>query len=141
MASACVLALVGCSPMVPLQRAQVARITADASPSELQATLGKATEVRAFEFSFNAQSYRAREFRLQTGAQQQSSVVCTPTCVPIFYTVPVTQDYVLLWQPPAERLLAWGSLEELSKSADERVSALMPALKEARSKQIEASKK
>lgn len=131
--------LSGCGT-VPLQREQVDRLSADASLSEVQAMLGKASELRAFGFSFGDKAYRAREYRLQTGATQQTSVVCTPVCYPIVVTVPVTVDYVLVHELGSERLLAWGSMEELSKASDERVSQLMPALKAARAKQLEQSK-
>lgn len=140
---ACVLAvaglLAGCAP-VPLQRAQVDRLNADASLAEVQAALGGASELRAFDFAAGERSYRVREYRLQTGATQQTSVVCTPACYPIVVTVPVTVDYVLVHEQGSQRLLAWGSLEELSKSSDERVSTVMPALKMARAKQLEAGK-
>lgn len=133
--------LSACTPMVPLQRAQVAQISAETGMGELDAMLGKATEVRRFEFIAQGKSYRVREYRLQTGSQQQTSVICTPVCVPIFVTVPVTADYVLVHEIGLQRLFAWGSLEELSKSADERVSAVMPLLKEARAKLLEGAKK
>lgn len=131
--------LTGCGT-VPLQRAQVDRLHGDATPSEVQALLGKASEVRAFGFTFEDKSFRAREFRLQTGATQQATVVCTPACYTVFVTVPVTADYVLVHEQASERLLAWGSLEELSKSTDDRVSQLMPALKLARAKLVEGAK-
>lgn len=133
--------LSGCAATVPLQRDQVDRLTAEASMNDVQTLLGKASAVRSFEFNAQGKAYAVREYRLQTGTQQEMSVVCTPLCVPVSYPVAVTTDYVLVREAGAERLLAWGSLEELSKSSNERISALMPALKEARNQLLASEKK
>jgi hypothetical protein len=56
-------------------------------------------------------------------------MVCTPNCIPIFVTVPVTTEYVVVQRMPSKQLHAWGTLEELSKDPDSAVSSIMPIVK------------
>jgi hypothetical protein len=125
----CGLMLAGCASNVLLQRSQAAQITAESSLADVDRVLGQATVSADYEFESSGKRYRARHYALQTGTQQQSTVVCTPACIPIFYDVPVTDSYVVVHEVGAGRLHAWGSLQELSKSSDDSVSAIMPALK------------
>ncbi|UUZ47495.1 hypothetical protein LP420_30210 [Massilia sp. B-10] len=60
--------------------------------------------------------------------------------MPIFITVPVIDSYVLVFDSPARRLFAWGTVEELSRSPDESVSAIMPDLKQSHALAIQAKK-
>lgn len=127
---ACAVAITGCAGMVPLQRAQVAAISRDTAPAELDRVLAQATAVAQVEFQEGGKAYMARHYHLQTGSRQEMTMVCTPTCVPIFIQVPVTERYVVIQNLPARSVHAWGTLEELSKDADPAVSSLMPALKQ-----------
>jgi hypothetical protein len=121
--------LAGCASTVPLSREQVGRIGADTSPAELSSIVGKATVSVEYDFDSQARRYHARYLSLQTGTTQNMTMVCTPTCIPIWVTVPVLTEYVLVQEQPSLKLLGWGTIEELSKSADERVASLMPDLK------------
>jgi len=123
------VAMVGCASTVPLQRTQVDALSRDAAPTEVERLLGKATAYAQHEVRAGDKAYLARHFLLQTGGRQEMTVVCTPNCLPIMITVPVTSEYVLIQTVPERALLAWGTLEELSKDADPLVSGLMPAIK------------
>ena len=121
--------MAGCANRVPLRQAQIDSIGRDTSPADLNRVLGEATVVAQAEVQDGADRFLARAFHLQTGTRQEMTMVCTPTCIPIFITVPVLADYVVLQTLPAMGLLAWGTPEALSKDADERVSRLMPEVK------------
>jgi hypothetical protein len=127
---ACTVAVAGCAGVVPLQRAQVAAISRDTAPPELDRVLANATAVAQVEFQEGGKAYLARHYNLQTGTRQDMTMVCTPTCVPIFIQVPVTERYVVIQNLPARSVFAWGTLEELSKDADPAVSSLMPGVKQ-----------
>lgn len=121
--------LTACVASVPLQPAQIGSLARESAPSDVDRILDKATVVAKTEFSANEKSYVARHFSLQTGTRQEMFVVCTPACMPIFTTVPVTAEYVVVQRLPSMELLAWGTLEELSKDSDNTVSAIMPIVK------------
>lgn len=121
--------LAGCAANVPLQRDQIGRIGADTTPDQLNSIVGKATVSAEYDFESRARQYRARHFSLQTGSTQTSTMVCTPTCIPIFVTVPVLSQYVVVQEQPSLKLLGWGTIEELSKSPDDRIASVMPDLK------------
>jgi hypothetical protein len=121
--------LAGCAANVPLSREQIGRISGDTSPSELSNILGKATVSVEYDFDSQARRYHARHLSLQTGTTQSMTMVCTPTCIPIMITNPVLVQYVLVQEQPSLKLLGWGTIEELSKSSDERIASLMPDLK------------
>lgn len=127
-AGAC-LALFGCATVVPLKRDQVGAITRDAQPSDLDRTLAPATVLAQFEFEANRKSYLARHYNLLTGSRQEMTMVCAPTCFPVFYTVPIASPYVVVQRLPSKAVHAWGTLEELSKDADPEVSGMMPIVK------------
>lgn len=120
----------GCASSVPLQQGQVGAITRDAAPTQIDQALGQATVVAQYEFKEGEGQYTARHYNLQTGTQQQMTMVCTPTCIPIFITVPVLTEYVVIQTLPERKVHAWGTLEELSKDADPSVSGLMPTVKQ-----------
>lgn len=127
---AVVVATAGCAISVPLQRAQISAISREATPANLNQILADATVVAQTEFQGNGKSYLARHYLLQTATRQDMSMVCTPTCIPIFITVPVTTQYVVIQRLPERSLHAWGTLEELSKDPDAEVSSLMPIVKQ-----------
>lgn len=123
------LALSSCATTVPLQRTQIGSLSREAAPAEVDRILGTASVVATGEFVANEKPYLARQYLLQTGSRQEVSVVCTPTCIPIFVTVPVMTDYVVIQRMPSKELHAWGTFEELSKDSNPAVSSIMPVVK------------
>ncbi|MDQ1831347.1 hypothetical protein [Massilia scottii] len=121
--------LAGCATNVPLQRAQLGLIGDMTSPAELNSIIGKATVSAEYDFDSHANRYRARHLSLQTGTTQTSTVVCAPSCFPISIDVPVLAQFVLLQEQPSLKLIGWGTIEELSKSTDDRIASVMPDLK------------
>lgn len=121
--------ILGCAPSVPLQRAQVGALVKDADSSNVDRILGSATVVAQVNLTANNRQYAVRQYRLLTGTRQEMMMVCTPTCIPIFTTVPVTSDYVVIQRVPENSLFAWGTLEELSKDPDSSISSIMPTVK------------
>ncbi|MEW6563128.1 MAG: hypothetical protein AB1400_07850 [Pseudomonadota bacterium] len=134
-------ALTACAA-VPLQRGQTAQLTQDAPADEVEKVFGKATVTATHEFDFQDKHFRARHYNLQTGSKQEMSMSCTQYgCFPVFYTVAVTAPYVVVYNTGTKKLVAWGLVEELSRSPDESVSAMMPALKESHAKAVAEKKK
>lgn len=123
--------LSGCAGNIPLKRDQIGRISAETSPAELTTILGKATASADYDFKSHDQDYHARHYLLQTGTTQTTAVVCTPACIPILIDTPVFEQYVLVQAQPSLKLVGWGTIEELGKNPDERVSSLIPDLKKA----------
>jgi len=123
--------LSGCATYVPLQRAQTAQITRDASEAQLEGTLGKATVLVSHEFSANGRNFLAKHYDLLTGVRQEMTMRCHRRrgCTPVFYDRPIYDAYVVIFEQPAGRVFAWGMVEELSRSPDDTVSSIMPALK------------
>lgn len=121
--------LVGCATTVPLQRGQIDAINRDATPDAVEQTLGRATPTAQFEFTANDNPFFVRHYLLQTGSRMESQTVCTDTCFPVFYSVPVTAQYLVVQRLPSRAMHAWGTIEELSKDAEPSVSSIMPALK------------
>lgn len=129
--AAALVLLAGCATSVPLYRDQIGRIGPDTSPAELDTIVGKASVAAEYDFTAHERQYHARHYNLRTGTSQTTSVVCTPTCIPILIDVPVFEQYVLVQEQPSLKLVGWGTVEELSKNPDERISSLMPDLKKA----------
>lgn len=128
---ACIsILLTACAQSVPLQRTQIDSLNKDTKSSEVDRVLAGATVVAQSEFVEGEVSFIARHYRLVTGSRQEMTMVCTPNCFPIFITVPVTAEYVVIQRMPARDLHAWGTLEELSKDADPAISSLMPTVKQ-----------
>lgn len=136
----CALLLTACGGVVPLQRGQTAALVKGASPADIDAHTGKATVIVSHSFMAQGQTWDARHYNLQTGSTQQMTMVCAPTCMPIFITVPVVDSYVMVFDSPARHLFAWGTLEELSRNPDEAVSAIMPDLKTSYYQALQAQK-
>lgn len=128
-AIACAALVSGCAANVPLQRDQTAALAKNASLSDVEKVVGKSTPIARHHFASQGKTFDARHYYLQTGSKQQMQMVCAPTCFPIFLTVPVTDAYVMVFEAPKQQLFAWGTLEELSRSPDESISAIMPDLK------------
>lgn len=124
-----IIALTACAPVVPLQRDQTATFSKGTTLPDVANSLGKATITLAHEFDVNGRHFLANHYDLQTGTTQQMTVMCTPTCVAYPITVPVTAPYVMIYEGHDKVLIAWGTVEELSRSPDESISSIMPELK------------
>lgn len=129
--AAALVILTGCASHVPLNRDQIGQIGPGMSPTEVNAIVGKATASAEYDFTSRERQYHARYYQLRTGTSQTTSVVCTPTCIPILIDVPVFEQYVVVQEQPTLALVGWGTVEELSKNPDEKISSLMPDLKKA----------
>ncbi len=136
-----VLALTACAPVVPLQRDQTASFSKGATMSQVAGSLGKATLTVAHEFDSRGSHFLANHYDLQTGTRQQMSMVCTPTCIAYPVYVPVTAPYVMVYEGTDRHLLAWGMLEELSRSPDDSVSSIMPDLKASYERELAKQKR
>jgi hypothetical protein len=122
--------MTGCAANIPLQRGQTASLTAGTPADQVAPALGNASVQLAHDFEFEGRTFSARHYALQTGSTQQMTMVCSPVCIPVFYTVPVTQPYVLVFEGKPPRLFAFGMVEELSRSPDADTAKMMPTLKE-----------
>lgn len=72
-------------------------------------------------------TFDVHSFSLLVDQTQQMTMSCTQYgCVPIFYTVPVTEPYVLAFVE--DRLFAWGFVHELKKDPSRKVSELGEAI-------------
>jgi len=140
-ALAATLILAGCASHIPLTREQVGRISADTSATDLTAILGKATVAAEYDVDANGQSYHVRRLALKTGTRMEMTMVCSKTCIPVNTPVAVTTQYLLIQQLPSQKLLGWGTTEELSKSPDDKISSIMPKLKQVDAERQAAAKK
>jgi hypothetical protein len=131
----------GCATRIPLSREQVARISTETSAADLDAILGKATVSSEYDFDANGRKYHARHLQLQTGTRTETTMACAKTCFPVYTPVAVTADYLVVQEQPSRRLLGWGTIEELSKSPDERLASIMPALKQVDAERQASAKK
>jgi hypothetical protein len=120
----------GCASNVPLQRGQTAVLKAGAPATEVMPALGNASVQITHTFDIEGRVFSAHHYALQTGSTQQMTMVCSPACFPVFYTVPVTQPYVVVFEGTPPRLFAFGMVEELSRSPDTDIARIMPVLKE-----------
>lgn len=123
-------AIIGCAPSVPLQRAQVAVISREIPPAQLDSVLANATIQAQFEFKFNEVDYIARHYDLLVGTRQDMTMICSPVCIAIPISVPVTTQYVVIQSLPDKHIYAWGTLEELSKDSESDISSIMPVVKQ-----------
>lgn len=121
--------MAGCSTPVHLQQAQIGGLGRDSAPAEVDRVLGNATLVARSEFTADGQGFLARQYRLQTGTNQEMTMVCSPACIPIFVQVPITADYFIIQRMPSLAMHAWGTPEQLSKDPNEAISSIMPTVK------------
>ncbi|MCB4809742.1 hypothetical protein LG204_00245 [Methylovorus menthalis] len=128
--AAFILGLTACAGTTPLQRAQLSSLSRTANSTEVDSAIANATPQQQFEFQQENNRYYVRTFNLQTGTRTEMMTLCTPACMVIPMEVPVFAEYAILQELPQKNLLAWGTLEELSKDPDEKISGLMPRLKE-----------
>ncbi|ROH88414.1 hypothetical protein ED236_02880 [Pseudomethylobacillus aquaticus] len=125
------LLMVGCAGYLPLQRYQTAEIRKQDTIADVERKINGASVQASHQFSVGDQYYLAKHYDLQIGVQQQVFYRCRPYfgCSPIVHHFPVTAPYVLIYREPGGEVVGWGTLEELSKNPDDRISDLMPALK------------
>jgi hypothetical protein len=125
------LMLAGCAGYMPLQRHQTMDIRKLDQMADVERKIGNASLQASHQFSVGNDYYFAKHYDLQIGMQQQVYFHCRPYwgCAPRVYHFPVTAPYVFIYHEPDGQVVAWGTLEELSKSPDDKVSDLMPALK------------
>lgn len=127
------LTLVGCASYIPLQRQQTAQITRGANQAQVDLALGHATVLLSHQFSANGQQYIARHYDLQTGSRREMLPRCPSrrrACMPTFIEMPIVDSYVVVFEAQTNQVFAWGTVEELSRSPDDSVSSIMPALKD-----------
>ncbi len=132
--------LAGCSTVPPLTRGQADLLAVGDTAPQVAGKLGKSTPLHSHQFGARDGRYRADHFNLQVGSQQTGTVICTPTCTYVPIWVPVFASYVVLYTLPAERVAAFGTLEELSKSPNEAISGVMPDLKASYEKSLAEKK-
>ncbi|MEZ0316137.1 MAG: hypothetical protein ACAH10_04525 [Methylophilaceae bacterium] len=125
------LMLGGCAGFIPLQRPQTAQITRGADQIQVDNAVGKATLLASHTFSANGKQFLAKHYDLLTGTRQDMNMRCHRRrgCTPVFYDVPIMDAYVVVFEQPSDKVFAWGMVEELSRSPDDAVSSIMPALK------------
>jgi outer membrane murein-binding lipoprotein Lpp len=129
-ALAAIFFLAGCATHVPLTNAQVGRISADTPAADLNAILGKATVAAKYDVDADGQTYHVRRLALKTGTRMKKVTICTKTCNLVNIPVAVTTHYLLIQEMPSQKLLGWGTTEELSKNPDERIASIMPKLRQ-----------
>ncbi len=123
------LLLTSCASL-PLQREQTAQIDREMSETELSSIIGKATVTKEYEINHASENYRVRLFKLQTGSRIEYRPVCTPICIIIPVTVPIVHDYAIIQKAASQSLLAWGTLEEISKNIETSKAPLIQKIKD-----------
>lgn len=120
--------LAGCATHVPMTNEQIGRMSAETPAADLNAILGKATVSAKYNIDADGQTYHVRRLALKTGTRMQKVTVCTKNCNLVNTPVAVTAHYLLIQEMPSQKLLGWGTIEELSNSPDERIASILPKL-------------
>lgn len=129
------LLISGCANMQPLTREKLATIDRNTPMAEVSRRLEGTRVDGTARFEVDGVKYTAQGYSLVTGTRQEMTMVCGQYgCIPVSYPVDDTSPYVMLFKGEPPMLLAWGLVEELSKSEDAAVSGLMPRVKEELSK-------
>lgn len=134
------LSLTSCKTTTPpLYQAQVDKISSGTNNSQLNELLMSNKAKYEFSHLFREKNYNVRIYDLVVGTDVQFIPVCLPTtgCMQIMVDVPVTAEYAIIQEMPELNLAGWGKFEELSKSDDEKINAMMLEVK---SKVLELSK-
>jgi len=138
LALSAVLMLSACVSYQPLHRTQTANLSKGISSADAVRIMGSATLLASYTFESGQQQYRADHYDLLTGTRQQMYTHCPSrrrACFPVIQNIPITDAYVVIYQSAADKVFAWGTVEELSRSPDNAISDLMPALKAAYAQQ------
>jgi hypothetical protein len=133
------LGLAACASNLPLQRTQISQLSQETTLDEANKIIADSKLQVSHTFSSNGGVFNAKHYNLQTGTNNQMSMVCSPVCFPIFIPVPVLTPYVIITREDSNKVFANGTLEELSKSNNITISQIMPDLKNSLEK--ETSKK
>ncbi|PZP33381.1 MAG: hypothetical protein DI603_08400 [Roseateles depolymerans] len=118
------LLLTACATTRPVNQAQLAALSPQMTAADVERTLGDATPLLSFEMPYGAQRAAVRQFNVVVGSRTEMMTVCTPNCMVIPTQVAVTAPLVVMQGLPERRLLAWGTLEQLSKDASPEQNAV-----------------
>jgi hypothetical protein len=132
--------LAGCAANIPLQRSQTAGLAKGTPASQAEGVASKATVQASHEFQVQERRFLAKHYNLQTGLRQDMTMVCTTFCFPVMIDVPILTPYVMVYEAEGQRLVAWGTVEELSRSPDEEISSIMPPLKQSYERELAKKK-
>ncbi len=124
------LLLTACGTIIPLQPSEIAHINHDISTTELDKILPKNKVAFDYQLPANGQYYWVRHAILKTGQIQKPVFVCAPTCVTLFVPVSTTVQYVVIQEAPSGKVFAFGTLDELDKDPDNRISSIMPSIRQ-----------
>jgi hypothetical protein len=131
----------GCAIQIPLQRSQVDSFRLGETAQAIKEKIGKSTPTLEHPVEYQGKTYTAQHFNLQTGVQHSSTVVCVPHCIFIPITVPIYTAFVVVSSNETQRVVTFGTIEELSKSPDNTIADMMPVLKAAMEKARAQAKK
>jgi hypothetical protein len=130
-ALAAALLLSACATVTPLSRSQLAALSRDTPAAEVEAAIGKGTARHSFEMQHDGRALAVRVFDLVVGSRTQMMTICTPNCMFIPTQVPVNTTFVLVQNADTARaLVAWGTLEELAKDSDGRISTMAAPIRD-----------
>jgi hypothetical protein len=109
------LFLSACQPYY-IRTEQVNGLQVGGDPSLIKNALAKDPD-RVFETQIESDHYAVQIYQMLTGEEQQMTMSCTQYgCVPIFYTVSVTEPYTVVLKN--REIVFWGFIEELNKHND-----------------------
>ena len=97
------------------------------SVEEVDAILGRATVRKQYSLETQDKHYLVRQYSLQTGVQRYwvrsySLSACSGSyspwrpCMPIPLESPITEIYAVIFNEDTKTLLAWGTINELTKN-------------------------
>gem|GEM_PF-7111292 len=121
----------GCASNFLLLEKQAIGLHQDMPASEVEILFDKATLGLVFDFEVSGKQYSAKQYSLKTGEYKEGSVVCIPNCI----TIPVTNYYsspfFTVFEAQSQKLVAWGTMENIGYSLKDSFIAIAPTLKEA----------
>ena len=121
--------LSGCGPAY-LTMNDVSGIKNGMTKKEVIDYFGESRKYIETPFKHNSESYVACTYNLVTGSTEMMNMVCGAYgCLPVMTTVPVFSPYSFIFSDKTSELIAWGFIEELSKSPRQEISQLMPIMK------------
>lgn len=122
--------LAGCVSAPPLSRTQLNAVQRGDTLAAVRQNIKPESVNLEYRFSANDRDYLAQHYRVETGITESTTVVCTPGCFPVPIIIPIFTPYVIVYEAdPPQRVLSYGTIEELSKNPDDAVSSVMPSLK------------
>ena len=122
--------LAGCAGPPPLGRSQLSAVLRGDTLTAVRQNVKPESVDLEYRFSANDRDYLAQHYQVETGVTTTMVMVCTPGCFSFPVTAPVFTPYVIVYEAgPPERVLSYGTIEELNKNPDDSVSSVMPSLK------------